>query len=365
MTTQIQTSDQTRHMPTAGHTKPLVRALSGQASATPPMWFMRQAGRYLPEYKEVRAQAGGFLNLVYDPDKAAEVTIQPIRRFGMDAAILFSDILVVPQALGQKLEFREGDGPRLDPITNASELSRLSFSGFEKTLNPIYQTIRNVRSQLQHEGFSDTALIGFAGAPWTIACYMVDGGGSKGFEKTKEFAYRDPQGFGQLIDLITEATASYLINQIDSGAEAVQIFDSWAGVCDEALFRRYVIQPAKTIATMVHASCPRIPLIGFPRGAGRMVLDYVQNTGVNAVGIDPMIPTRWAAQTLQPLACVQGNLDPVCLLAGGDVMRDTVNGIMGNLQHGPFVFNLGHGIIKETPIAHVEQLVHMVRSYQA
>ena len=355
--TQIQNSS----LP--GQGKPLIRALTGQAQTVPPLWLMRQAGRYLPEYRELRKQAGGFLDLVYNPAFAAEVTIQPIRRFGMDAAILFSDILVIPQALGQHLEFREGDGPRLNPIRSAAEMAPLSFANFEKTLSPIYETIRTVRAQLNTEGFSDTALIGFAGAPWTIACYMVDGGGSRDFAETKKWAYRDPDGFGRLIDLITEATAAYLIQQIDHGAEAVQLFDSWAGACDEGLFRRYCIQPAKTIVNLIRASHPDVPIIGFPRQAGRLALDYVQGTGVNAIGIDQMIPMRWAAQSLQPLACVQGNLDPVCLLTGGDAMRDNVQSILDNLAGGPFVFNLGHGIIKETPPDHVAQLVAMVREY--
>lgn len=343
--------------------KMFLRALKKLSTDRTPIWFMRQAGRYLPEYRELRAQKGGFLDLVYDPEFACEVTMQPIRRFGMDAAILFSDILVIPQALGQKLEFVPGQGPKLDPLKNFEDIKKLTCSNFETCLSPIYQTVRNVRSTLQSEGFDDVALIGFAGSPWTVACYMVEGQGSKDFMKTKIMAYQNPQAFAVLIDKLVEATAQYLIEQVNAGAEALQLFDSWSGVLDAHQFRRWVIEPTHKIIALVRDVHPNVPIIGFPKGAGYNYLSYTQNTGISAVALDSQTPTCWAARTLQPTMAVQGNLDPFCLFAGGDSLKLGIEKIMADLSAGPFVFNLGHGINKDTPIEHVEQALEQIRSW--
>ncbi|MBU0801036.1 MAG: uroporphyrinogen decarboxylase [Alphaproteobacteria bacterium] len=340
--------------------KKFLRVLAGQSSPTPPVWLMRQAGRYLPEYRETRAQAGGFLDLVYNPKLAAEVTLQPLRRFAFDAAILFSDILVIPQALGQSLRFTAGEGPQLDPITDVAGMAKLNPEKIDDTLAPIYDTVREIRSGLQREGFTDTALIGFAGAPWTIACYMAEGQGSRDYLAAKSWAYRDPVGFGALINLITDATIHYLSRQIDAGAEAVQIFDSWAGAADEQQFLNYVIAPAKKIAAALRAKYPHVPLIGFPRGAGALYSTYVQQTGVTALGLDTQVPLAYARE-LQAHMTIQGNLDPACLLAGGAALDAGIDRILAALGQGPYIFNLGHGIIKETQPAHVEQLVKRVK----
>lgn len=344
--------------------KMFLRALDKLSTERTPVWFMRQAGRYLPEYRELRAQKGGFLDLVYDPEFACEVTMQPIRRFGMDAAILFSDILVIPQALGQKLEFVAGEGPKLEPIQNFEDIKKLSYSNFQTCLSPIYQTVRNVRGALDSEGFDDVALIGFAGSPWTVACYMVEGQGSKDFMKTKIMAYQNSQAFGVLIDTLIEATAQYLIEQANAGAEALQLFDSWSGVLDAHQFRRWVIEPTRKIISMVRDVHPHIPIIGFPKGAGYNYLSYTQQTGISAVALDSQTPTGWAARTLQPTMAVQGNLDPFCLFAGGDSMKLAIENIMADLSGGPFIFNLGHGINKDTPIEHVEQALEQIRNWK-
>lgn len=342
--------------------KPLIASLKGGKQKVPPIWLMRQAGRYLPEYRELRSKAGSFLDLVYDPDLAAEVTIQPIRRFGMDAAILFSDILVVPHAMGQNVKFIEGDGPKLDPVRDRSSLSLLSMESFSMITNPVYETVSVVRQKLDKEGFNQTALIGFAGAPWTVACYMVEGGGSRDFINIKKWAYAEPEGFGELIDKVTEATIFYLEQQITAGAEVIQLFDSWAGVLNETMFRKWVIEPTRRICTAINRKFPDIPVIGFPRGAGPLYLLYAQESGITSIALDQQVSTNWAANTLQPLLPVQGNLDPVSLLVGGDSLVTEVEDILGNLGNGPFVFNLGHGIVKETPPEHVEQLVKLVRA---
>lgn len=344
--------------------KIFIQALQGKATDRVPFWFMRQAGRYLPEYRELRAEKGGFLAMAFDPEAAAEITIQPIRRFGMDAAIIFSDILVVPHALGQPLEFVAGEGPKLEPIREAAELSRLSDSGFDEILEPVYEALRQTRSGLDREGFVDTALIGFAGSPWTVATYMVEGGGSKDYRLVKSFAYSDPQGFGQLIDMLVEQTARYLIGQVKAGAEALQLFDSWASALDAEQFQRWVVEPNRRIVERVRAEYPDIPMIGFPKGAGYNYLSYAQKTGVTALGLDSAVPLDWAAQELQSLMPVQGALDPFCLYAGGEAMRDSARQLLETLGSGPYVFNLGHGIHKETPIAHVEELVKIIRDYK-
>lgn len=356
---------QDRIMTDRAVTKPFLKALTGGVPERVPVWLMRQAGRYLPEYRDLRAQAGGFLNMVFDPVKAAEVTIQPLRRFGMDAAILFSDILVVPQALGQGVRFETGEGPVLDAITDAGGIDRLNRDRFDEILSPVYETVRLVRRALTAEGFSGTALIGFAGAPWTVACYMVEGGGSRDFNAVRRWALADPKNFSRLIGLLTESTISYLRAQIDAGAEAVQLFDSWAGILDRQEFARWVIAPARTIARALKQSHPHVPLIGFPRGAGPLYLDYAAQAEVSALGLDQQVPPGWAAKNLQMLLPVQGNLDPARLLAGGDALRAGAEDILRSLAGRPFVFNLGHGVIKETPPDHVRQLVEMVQSWKA
>ena len=337
----------------------MLAALKGEACQTPPFWLMRQAGRYLPEYRATRAQAGSFLDLCYNPELATEVTLQPIRRYGMDAAILFSDILVVPHALGQKLDYLEGEGPKLDPVRSAGEMKRLSRDRFHEILGPVYETVSRLSKALPAE----TTLIGFAGSPWTVASYMVEGGGTKEFAHIKTWAYSDPAGFGALMDLLVEVTADYLIRQIENGAEVVQLFDSWAGVLPAAAFRRLVIEPTRRIVEIIKAKHPAVPVIGFPRGAGHMYEEYASVTGVDAVGLDTTVPVQWAAKALQGKLPVQGNLDPILLMAGGEGMRTALDEILGALAGGPFVFNLGHGITQHTPPEHVAELTKLLRTW--
>ncbi len=359
MPTMTRNSEQTINA-SMGREKTFLRTLSGEAQAIPPIWLMRQAGRYLPEYRETRAQAGGFLDLVYNPKLAAEVTLQPLRRYNFDAAILFSDILVIPQAMGQALRFTAGEGPQLDRLHGADDLARLDAVNIDRTLAPIYDTLAEIRAGMAREGFNDTALIGFAGAPWTIACYMAEGQGSRDFMAAKIWAYRDPQSFARLIDMVTDATIHYLSRQIDAGAEAVQIFDSWAGSADETLFNLYVIAPAKKIAAALRAKYPQVPLIGFPRGAGAMYQNYAQQTGISAIGLDTQVPFA-QARALQKILPVQGNLDPAVLLAGGSALDAAVDRLKLELADGAHIFNLGHGIVKETPPQHVTQLLQRLR----
>ena len=340
--------------------KPFLRALAGQAQARPPVWLMRQAGRYLPEYRAVRAQAGSFLDLCYNPALAAEVTLQPIRRYGFDAAILFSDILVVPHALGQALDYVEGEGPKLDPVTDAAGIARLSAARLHDVLGPVYETVGRVAAALPAE----TALIGFAGSPWTVATYVVEGSGSKDYAAVKRMAFGNPDTFARLIDLLVEATSAYLLRQIAAGAEAVQLFDSWAGVLPPAEFDRWVIAPTRRIVDAIRAAAPGVKVIGFPRGAGLLYQPYLAGTGVDAVGLDGSLPLDWVARTLQPEAAVQGNLDPVYLLAGGDAMIRAADRITAALAGGPFVFNLGHGVLQKTPPEHVAALVRHLREGQ-
>lgn len=338
-------------------TKLFLAALKGEVTARPPFWLMRQAGRYLPEYREVRKKTRTFLEFCYSPDLAVEVTLQPLRRYGMDAAILFSDILVIPDALGQKVEFHEGRGPILEPIRSTKEMSVLSQDRLHDHMAPVYETVRRLSSAIP----DGTALIGFAGAPWTVATYMVEGHGSKDYVATRSWAYRDPQGFGQLIDLLVEATGSYLEAQIRHGAEAVQIFDSWAGVLSESQFHRWVIEPTAKLVRRLKAAHPKVPVIGFPRGAGILYEAYVRETGVDGVSLDSTVPVAWARDVLQKHCTVQGNLDNLALVAGGDAMEGEIRHILATLGSGPFIFNLGHGILPETPPEHVARLAEMIR----
>jgi uroporphyrinogen decarboxylase len=337
--------------------KPLLRVLRGEILAQPPIWLMRQAGRYLPEYRELRQRVSGFLDLCFTPVLAAEATLQPVRRFGMDAAILFSDILVVPHGLGQSVSFRDGEGPILEPIRSASEARRLSVDDFAARVAPVYDTVARVATVLPAE----TALIGFAGAPWTVASYMVEGGSSRDFAAVKSWAFRDPEGFGELIDRLVEATIGYLSGQIAAGAEVVQLFDSWAGVLPEEGFRRWVIAPTRRIVAALRESHPGVPVIGFPRGAGLMYRAYFAETGVTALGLDSTVPAMIARKTLQSMGPVQGNLDPLLLVVGGEPMARAVASIRRAFGDGPFVFNLGHGIVPETPPEHVGELVALAR----
>ena len=340
--------------------KPLLRALRGEAVTPPPVWLMRQAGRYLPEYQRLRREAGSFLELCYTPALAAEATLQPVERFGMDAAILFSDILVVPDALGAEVSFAEGEGPRVSPVRNVGDVAALRPDGVGEHLAPVFETVARVRRALPEE----VALIGFAGAPWTVATYMVEGGSSRDFAIAKTWAFDDPDGFQRLIDHIVGATIEYLAGQVEHGAEAVQLFDSWAGVLPESAFQRWCVAPARAIVEGLRAACPGVPVIGFPRGAGVMTRDYVEATGVDAVGIDSAQPAGWAARFLQPKCTVQGNLDPVSLLVGGAQMEAETGAILDALGRGPFVFNLGHGIRPATPPEHVARLVETVRAWR-
>jgi uroporphyrinogen decarboxylase len=333
--------------------KPLLRVLAGETLERPPWWLMRQAGRYLPEYRALRAQAEDFIGFCRNPELAAEATLQPIRRFGMDAAILFSDILLIPRALGQTVGFR-GDGPALDAIADDKALAALSLAGLD-WLSPVYETIERVRGGLP----AATALIGFAGAPWTVATYMVEGGSSRDFTRVKAWAYRDPDSFDRLIGLIEEATIAFLLRQIAAGVEVVQLFDSWAGILPEPAFARWVIAPARRIVTAVKARFPDCPIIGFPRGAGMLYRRYVEESGVTAVGLDTVVPLADAA-VLQRIMPVQGNLDPVALLAGGEALAQAVGEIRRSLAAGPHIFNLGHGILPETPPEHVAELARLL-----
>lgn len=344
--------------------KPILEVLNGEVPERVPFWLMRQAGRYLPEYRELRQTAGGFLNLVYDPEKAAEITIQPLRRFGMDAAILFSDILVVPHALGQDVTFEAGEGPRLDPITSEKDFSKLDLGKIEKACKPVYDTVGRTRQKLAEEKFDETTLIGFCGSPWTVICYMVEGRGSKDFESARRWALRDPASFQKLVDIVTEASCLYLAGQIRAGAEVIQLFESWAGLLDAEEFKRWVIAPTKKIRAYLKQNFPDIPVIGFPRGAGALMLGYVRETGVDCLGLDQMTDPLWASQNLQTLLPVQGNLDNVRLLAGGAALEEGLEKIHTAFGGRPWIFNLGHGVIKETEIAHVEKLRDIVKGWR-
>jgi uroporphyrinogen decarboxylase len=337
--------------------KPMLRSLAGEIAARPPVWLMRQAGRYLPEYRKLRGEVASFLDLCYTPDLAVEVTLQPIRRYGLDAAIIFSDILVVPDALGQKVAFHEGEGPVLEPIRNDDQVARLSPQRIHERLAPVYETVRRLSRALPPE----TALIGFAGAPWTVATYMVEGGTSRSFHNVQLWAYRDPAGFSKLIDCLVEATIEYLSAQIAAGVEIVQLFDSWAGVLPEEGFKHWVVEPTGRIVAALRRRHPSVPIIGFPRGAGLLYREYFAATGVTALGLDTTVPLSVARNALQKLGPVQGNLDPLLLVAGGAAMLAATRVIAAALAHGPFVFNLGHGIVPETPPEHVAELVAALR----
>ncbi len=340
------------------HEKPFLRAVTGTALDIPPIWLMRQAGRYLPEYRRTRAQSNGFLDMCFRPDLATEVTLQPIRRYGFDAAILFSDILVVPHAMGREVRFVEGEGPKLDGLKTGAEINALRIDGAEDQLGPVYEAVSHIKAKLPDE----TALIGFAGAPWTIACYMVDGQGSKDYLATKRFAVADPVAFQALIDAITTVTGAYLCRQIDAGAEAVQIFDSWAGVLPVELFERFCIAPITRIVQTVRGRYPTIPILGFPKDAGPRYGEFAATTRVDTVSLDSSASVPAVIRSLEGRAATQGNLDPAYLLAGGDAMLAAAAGILRATAGHPHVFNLGHGVNLNTDPDEVGRLVQYIRS---
>jgi uroporphyrinogen decarboxylase len=337
--------------------KKILQVLSGRRVTPAPIWLMRQAGRYLPEYRALRQQAPSFLDFCYTPELAVEATLQPIRRFGLDAAILFSDILVVPDGLGQPVRFLEGEGPVLERIDDRKAIGGLSVERAERHLAPVYETVRLLSGSLP----AGVALIGFAGAPWTVATYMVEGRGGTDFARVREWASGDPEGFGRLIEIVTKATIRHLGCQIEAGAEVVQVFDTWAGILPESEFRRWVIEPTARIVGDLAKRHPNVPVIGFPKGAGALYADYAAETGVFALGLDSSVPLGWARDTLQTRCAVQGNLDNVALKLGGETMRAAAGRILEVLGGGPLVFNLGHGILKETPPEHVADLIALVR----
>lgn len=333
----------------------IMTVLRGERIDPPPMWLMRQAGRYLPEYRALRADKGGFLELVHDSVAACEVTVQPLRRFDFDAAILFSDILVVPHAMGQDLWFEAGEGPRLAPRIADTALETLTAA--PERLEPVYQTIRLLKAALP----SGRALLGFAGSPWTIATYMVDGQGSKDHGAARRMAYADRTRFAALIDAIVDATTDYLVRQVEAGVDAVQLFDSWAGSLAPDEFARWVVEPNRAIVERFRAACPGVPVIGFPKGAGAKLVDYARGVKPDALGVDETIDPVWADENLPKGLPVQGNLDPLLLVAGGDALDAGVDRIRAAFANRPHIFNLGHGIVPDTPIAHVERLVQRVR----
>ena len=336
----------------------LLDTLNGANRAERPVWLMRQAGRYLPEYRALRARKGGFLNLVEDSEAAAEITLQPIRRFGFDGAILFSDILIVPYAMGQSLEFLVGEGPRLSPPLVDRALEDLR--SVPERFAPIYETVRRVRAALG----ADRTLLGFAGSPWTVATYMVAGEGSRDHHATRALAYRDPAAFQAIIDAIGDVTLDYLAGQIAAGAEAVQLFDSWSGSLAPVEFERWVIAPTARLASVLRQRFPQVPVIGFPKGAGAKLGAYARETAVSAIGLDETIDPVWAHRQLPEGMPVQGNFDPVLLEAGGPMIEQRAVAILNALAGRPHVFNLGHGIGQHTPIEHVEQLLGVVRSWR-
>ncbi|MFM7083453.1 MAG: uroporphyrinogen decarboxylase [Hyphomicrobium sp.] len=337
----------------------LVKVLNGEILSPPPIWLMRQAGRYLPEYRKTRAEAGGFLSLCYSPKLATEVTLQPIRRYGFDAAILFSDILIVADALGQDVSFEEGEGPKLKPITNADDLKILKPQNTKEKYSLISETVSRLRQDLP----SETALIGFCGAPWTVASYMVAGGGSSDQADARKFAYRDPQTFQVLIDLLVETSVDYLLQQIKAGADTVMIFDSWAGTLPEHEFSQWVTAPTKRLVAEIKKQKPSIPVIGFPRGAGSNAYNYCQETRIHCLACDTAMPLKEMKKLAQHYGCaVQGNIDPLLLIAGGDALDRRVDETLQTLNGVPHIFNLGHGIVPETPPENVARLVQRVRS---
>ncbi|MGN6269486.1 MAG: uroporphyrinogen decarboxylase [Sphingomonas sp.] len=343
-------------MTDSSSTKPLLRVLAGERLPVPPIWLMRQAGRYLPEYRALRETKGGFLDLASDPEAAAEITLQPIRRFAMDGAILFSDILMVPWALGQDLRFEAGEGPRLEPALVGRGAGSLLDPDFDR-LEPVYETVSLVADQLP----SNTTFLGFAGSPWTVATYMIAGKGSRDQSEARRLAYSDPHYTQAIMNNIVDLTTDYLIGQINSGVEALQLFDSWSGSLSPEQFEKWVIGPTAVIVSRIKEFDSDVPIIGFPKGAGGKLAAYARETGVDAIGLDETVDPRWAHEALPAGLPVQGNLDPLALIAGGEALDRAVSAILDAFGDRPHVFNLGHGILPDTPIAHVERLLARVR----
>lgn len=341
--------------------KKIMQVLAGEAVWPPPVWLMRQAGRFLPEYRAVRATTTGFMDLCTSPEKACEVTLQPVRRFGMDAAILFSDILVLPWALGQGLEFEAGEGPVLPPIRDQAGVDALDVTKVRGMIAPILETVRQVRAGLIAD-HPDTTLIGFAGSPFTVACYMIEGGGSKEFAHVRAMAHGQPELFAQLMEKITVATITYLSAQVLSGAEVIMLFGSWDGILSPRLFRQHVIAPAARIAAQLKSRFPRTPLIGFPRLSGMMLGEYAHNTGMNAVALDTSAEPSLAAGMIPASMAIQGNLDPLAVVAGGAAMREEADMLLNAMRGRPHIFNLGHGILPQTPPEHVAELIAQIRA---
>lgn len=337
--------------------QPLMRVLAGEPVWPPPVWLMRQAGRYLPEYMALREAEGGFIARCTTPDLATEITLQPVRRFGMDAAILFSDILILPWAMGQDVRFINGEGPVLAPVRDRAALDRLDASRAADRTAPVIETVRRVRAALP----DSCTLIGFAGSPFTVACYMVEGGGSRDFAATRTLAYQDPSFFGALMDRLTQATIAYLGAQIEAGADTVMLFDTWAGILPPSGFAGHVVRPTCAIVDALNRRYPEIPIIGFPRLAGTLVGEYAEQTGVDAVGLDTSVNAAEIAARLPESVAVQGNLDPMALVAGGAALRREALAIRDAMRGRPHIFNLGHGILPQTAPSHVSDLVGMIR----
>ncbi len=346
-------------MTTAPADKPLLAALRGEVRRPVPLWLMRQAGRYLPEYRALRARAGSFLDLCYDPALAAKASLQPLGRFPLDGAILFSDILVVPQALGVKLWFEEGEGPRLEAVREGDALPVFDGERQGRRLAPVYEAMERVVSDVP----AGATVLGFAGAPWTLATYMVEGGRSRAFSEVKGWVGRDPEGFARLIGTLENAVAAHLVAQLDAGADAVQIFDSWAGALPAGALGRWCTAPIRRIVAGVKAAHPQAPVIAYVRGVGRRCESVAEEAGADAVSVDSTVPPTWAAEQLQTRCTVQGNLDPAALVTGGEVLRQAASGILEALGHGPFVFNLGEGVLPGTPPAHVAELCDLVHGW--
>lgn len=338
--------------------KALIKVLDGERRNPPPVWLMRQAGRYLPEYRAVRERAGDFLKLCLTPKLAAEITLQPVRRFELDAAILFADILLVPYALGQHVWFVEGEGPRLAGITDAGKFADLRHELDHARLAPVYEAITEVKAKLS----SSVALLGFCGAPWTVATYMIAGMGTVDQSPARLFAYRDPQTFAALIDVLVSGSVEYLARQFEAGVDAVQIFDTWAGVLPACELERWCLEPTSRMVAALRARIPTAKIIGFPRGIGSGIVRYAMDLGLDAVGLDWTADLDFVREQVQPRLAVQGNLDPLVLVAGGAALDHAISNILDKLSSSPFIFNLGHGILPQTPIAHVEQMLQRIRA---
>ncbi len=340
--------------------KSMLLTLRGECQAPVPFWFMRQAGRYLPEYRKIRSEAGDFLDLCYSPNLAVEVSLQPIWRFGMDGIIVFSDILVVPDALGIGLRYAEGEGPKLEVISRDNPLPIYDKEIFLSSLDPVFDTLKGLSSNAP----LDTTLIGFAGAPWTVATYMIEGGSSRDFAKTKAWAYEEPNSFDSLIDLLVDSTTDYLVAQIEAGAECIQIFDSWAGVLPEIALCRWSLAPIAEMARRIREKHSDVPIIAFPRGVGSSYELFARDPNISAISLDSTVPLAWAAEVLQPHAALQGNLDPLYLVSGGAAMREEAVRILETLAGGPFIFNLGHGILPQTPTENVGELAELIHGWK-